>query len=165
MREWLYQSRVADRSLCKLRKKCIAGRVSARRSLFYCSPYSRNKFLFRSFARVTVSTVEILFLFARQESGVRDSHKIHCICADAMIRETGSAFWRVHSDSENQPFVATLVAEVWKKIQKRMIEKNEKKKKETEGKRETGRVGSAGFAGRCGHARLGMMIVFDWCNI
>lgn len=39
---------------------------------------------------------EMLFLFAARKYDERDSHKIHCVYADAVIRGAGSAFWCMH---------------------------------------------------------------------
>lgn len=57
------------------------------RGFAFCWLFTGNK----------VSAAEMLFLFAVRKYDERDSYKIHCVCADAVIRGAGSAFWCMHS--------------------------------------------------------------------
>jgi len=91
-----------------------------------------------------------VFLFAEQ-SDERDSHKIHCMCADAMIRETGSVvFWCMHSvrtivRARRSHVCCKLMAEVWEMIYKHVIKRGSKKQGMSNRRRIRGPLRTRGF--------------------
>lgn len=162
-RTQLYQSREPYRSFSRANREKNAppARFTARRSALLFSIFPEQIFLPWLYAYNCQHRGGIISFCAQRKSGARDSHKIHCICADAMIREAGSAFWHNGSDngraSGDHAFVETRDGSMEKDIE---TNNNKAGREEGKGKEKQG-ASNRQDSRAAADTRLRIMITFD----